>query len=146
MKSIRSHTRPRRGLAVAGLLVLTGMMATGCGDDDDPSDPTQVGDVITPVVVDVTTLAGTTVDVVVGGIVDVNVPDDSDVAAWTATVDDEEVVAFVAGVTTAGRPSTPASRPSPRARRPSRCPIRPAAPRSSSPSTSSRVDPARLSA
>ena len=54
--------------------------------------------VIAPIIVDVTTLEGQTVEVGEGNFIDVNVPTDSE-ALWTATVADPMLLTFTAGGT-----------------------------------------------
>jgi hypothetical protein len=90
--------RWRRALLVAALV--PAIVFAGCGSDDDdeddapPTEPTT--SVLPPVFVDVDSLQGTTVEVRAGGAVVVT-GDDETFTAWTATIADPTVVAFVPG-------------------------------------------------
>jgi hypothetical protein len=94
------------GRVAALLLVTTLPLATvACGDEDDTSDASTSG-IVGPVVVDVAAANGTTVDVALGRMVDLDVGA-TDVTGWTAVVADEEVVTFVAGRDDGGSTSDP---------------------------------------
>jgi hypothetical protein len=91
--------RWRRALLLAALA--PAVVLGGCGSDDDDEDvdsPTteQSTGVLPPVLVDVDALEGTTVEVRDGGAVVVT-GDDETFTAWTATIADPTVVAFVPG-------------------------------------------------
>lgn len=86
----------RKGFAVftVGLLAFG---AVSCGSDDDGDDTSSTSaEQIGPVVVDVSSADGTTVETTVSRVIDLDVGD-TDVTAWTATIADPAVLTFVAG-------------------------------------------------
>jgi len=72
-------------------------METSNSESSESSEETG-SNVIAPIIVDVTTLEGQTVEVGEGNFIDVLVPADSE-ALWTATVGDSMILTFVAGGT-----------------------------------------------
>ena len=92
--------------ATAAAVVLTcslGMLAA-CGDDDDDTTATTataasggtVGNVLPPVIADLTAVDGTTVVVKVGGTIDLT-GDDSTYTDWTASIADPAIAEFTPG-------------------------------------------------
>jgi hypothetical protein len=87
----------RRILLVPALAAA--LLLGACGDDDDSAPATtaaSVGTVLPPVIVDLKTVDGTTVDVRAGGTVDLT-GDKTTYTDWTAKISDPSVVAFVPG-------------------------------------------------
>jgi hypothetical protein len=95
MTTTRHHDRTHR-LAGVLLALVVPVAAAACAGDDGPAAPTTAGGVTGPVVVDARSLAGTTVQITQGHLIDIRVGS-TDVAAWTATVADEAIVEFVPG-------------------------------------------------
>jgi hypothetical protein len=90
-------TTARRVLLVPTLAAA--LLLGACGDDDDSAPTTAaaaVGTVLPPVVVDINTVDGTTVDVPAGGNVDLT-GDKTTYTDWTAEIADPSVVAFTPG-------------------------------------------------
>lgn len=93
-----SEARGRRAASVvkvfaasAGVLVFSGC-ATGGGGADGSADASA----LPPVIVELDTVDGTTVEVPEGGSVDLT-GDDETFTMWTADIEDPEVVEFVPG-------------------------------------------------
>jgi hypothetical protein len=82
------------------LPVLAAALLLGaCGDDDDSAPATtaaSVGTMLPPIIVDLNTADGTTVDVPAGGNVDLT-GDKTTYTDWSAKIADPNVVAFVPG-------------------------------------------------
>jgi hypothetical protein len=75
------------------------LLLGACGDDDNSAPATtaaSVGTVLPPVIVDLDTVDGTTVNVPAGGHVDLT-GDKTTYTDWTAKIADPSVVAFVPG-------------------------------------------------
>jgi hypothetical protein len=91
-------TTARRVLLVPA--VAAALLLTACGDDDDSAPATtaaaSVGTVLPPVIVDLDTVDGTTVEVPQGGNVDLT-GDKTTYTDWTAKIADPSVVEFVPG-------------------------------------------------
>ena len=93
-----NHPRRSAGILTAALVVVASL--TACSDDlvrsgDTSADTTSVGgQVIAPVIVELTELDGTTVTVPLGNVVVVNADAP---ASWTATVADESIATFTPG-------------------------------------------------
>ncbi len=83
--------------AAMALLIASPLVA--CSDDDDDSSATTVSassNVLPPVIVDVGSLDGTTVEVPEGGTVDIT-GDEETFTDWEATIADPAVVSFTPG-------------------------------------------------
>jgi hypothetical protein len=96
----RGMTSFRRALLLPVLAIA--MLLGACGDDDDTAPATtaaSVGTLLPPVVVNLETVDGTTVDVRAGGTVDL-AGDETTYTDWTAKIADPNVVAFVPGRST----------------------------------------------
>ncbi len=89
-------TSLRRVLLVP--VLATALVLGACGDDDNAPATTAgaVGTVLPPVVVNLDTVDGTTVDVRTGGTVDLT-GDETTYTDWSAKIADPAVVAFVPG-------------------------------------------------
>jgi hypothetical protein len=91
-------------LPLAALAVAAALALPACGDDDDaatttaaaPTGGSNVGNVLPPVVEDIETLDGKTVEVRVGGTVDLT-GDEQTFTDWTADIADPQVVSFTPG-------------------------------------------------
>jgi hypothetical protein len=85
---------------VRALVIASCVLAAlvGCGDDDDgsPTSTATAAQALPPVIADLGELDGTTVDVGVGGTIDLT-GDDETFTDWTATIDDPSVVSFTPG-------------------------------------------------
>jgi hypothetical protein len=80
-------------------LLAAALLLGACADDDDSAPATtaaSVGTVLPPVIVDLNTVDGTTVDVRAGGTVDLT-GDETTYTDWSAKIADPIVVAFVPG-------------------------------------------------
>jgi hypothetical protein len=91
---------PRRALvSLAAVAVLVpGALAACSGDDDDDTSSTTEGSssALPPVIVEVGSLDGTTVEVPEGGAIDVT-GDDETYTDWTAEIADPAIVSFTPG-------------------------------------------------
>ena len=90
---------PRRTLAglVAVAVLVPGALAACSDDDDDASSTTEASSsALPPVIVEIGSLDGTTVQVPEGGAIDVT-GDDETYMDWTAEITDPEVVEFTPG-------------------------------------------------
>ncbi len=87
-------------VALAGAAVFSLSACSMETSNSESSETTEEtgSNVIAPIIVDVTTLEGQTVEVGEGNFIDVLVPADSE-ALWTATVGDSMILTFVAGGT-----------------------------------------------
>jgi hypothetical protein len=97
MTQQRSNLRPTRR-TLASVLVAVSLSAGivgACGDDDD-STATTVGNVLPPVIADLTAIDGTTVEVKVGGAIDLT-GDSKTFTDWTATITDPKIAEFTPG-------------------------------------------------
>lgn len=84
--------RPAASAALVISLGVGGMLAlAGCGSNGSTD-----ASALPPVIVDLGDVDGTTVEVTEGGTIDLT-GDDETYAAWTADIDDPDVVEFVAG-------------------------------------------------
>jgi hypothetical protein len=99
--------RPARRALAATALVLTCALGvvSACGDDDDDTAATTttaaastgtVGNVLPPVIADLGSIDGTTVDVKVDGVIDLT-GDDETYADWEADIADPAVAEFTPG-------------------------------------------------
>ena len=90
---------PRRTLAgvVAVAVLVPGALAACSDDDDDASTTTGASSsALPPVIVEVGSLDGATVEVPEGGVIDVT-GDDETYTDWTAEIADPEVASFTPG-------------------------------------------------
>lgn len=87
-------------VALAGAAVFSLSACSTTSGNSESSETTEESGsaVVAPIIVDVTTLDGTTVDVPEGNFIDVNVPTDTE-AKWTATIADGMILSFTAGGT-----------------------------------------------
>ncbi len=92
----------RRPLVLLALAALP-LLATACGDDDStaattapPANSAIGGHPLPPVVVNIDTLDGQTVDVRLGGTIDLT-GDEATFTDWTADIADPHVVTFTPG-------------------------------------------------
>ena len=97
-----AHRATRRNLAAAlvALSCSVGVL-TACGDDDDSSATTTAAasggsSVLPPIIADLNTIDGTTVDVKAGGSIDLT-GDDTTYSDWTGEISDPKVAVFVPG-------------------------------------------------
>ncbi len=90
---------PRRTLAcLAALAVIVPGALAACSDDDDDTSATTEGSssALPPVIVEVGSLDGSTVEVPEGGAIDVT-GDDETYTDWTAEIADPAIVSFTPG-------------------------------------------------
>lgn len=81
----------------AAIAVLFASPLVACGDDDDDTTSTSASSsVLPPVIVDVNSLDGTTVEVPEGGTIDIT-GDDETFTDWEATIADPAVASFTPG-------------------------------------------------
>lgn len=86
-----------RSARLLGALVAASLVAVACGDDEEPATSTEASSsALPPVIVDLDSLEGTTVEVPEGGTVDIT-GDDETFTDWTATIADPAVVSFTPG-------------------------------------------------
>lgn len=85
-------------LASAAVFSLSACSTASANSESSETTEESGSSVVAPIIVDVTTLDGTTVDVPEGNFIDVNVPTDTE-AKWTATIADGSVLSFTAGGT-----------------------------------------------
>ncbi len=92
------NRRPALALGVLIALALpVGLAGCGDDDDDDAASTTQAAtNPLPPVIVDIGSVGGTTVEVRTGGTVDIT-GDDETSTDWTAEIADPDVVSFVPG-------------------------------------------------
>lgn len=90
MNTIR---RSAIALALTGVAVLG---LAGCASSSDSSDSSEQSQIIGPVIADLNTIDGTTVNVAKGRMVDLT-GDDETFADWTAEIADPSIVSFTAG-------------------------------------------------
>jgi hypothetical protein len=89
---VRGGRRRAASAALAGTVALVGGLAlAGCSSSGTTGDASA----LPPVIVDLGDVDGTTVEVTEGGTIDLT--DDDTYAAWTADIDNPDVVEFVAG-------------------------------------------------
>jgi hypothetical protein len=105
------HRATRRSLAAAlvALSCSVGVL-TACGDDDDSSATTTAppigGSVLPPTIADLNNIDGTTIDIKVGGHIDLT-GDDTTYTDWTAQISDPKVAEFVPGKNEGGASFNP---------------------------------------
>ncbi|MFN8022053.1 MAG: hypothetical protein U0Q03_11040 [Acidimicrobiales bacterium] len=97
------NTSRRHLASFAAIALLAAAPLAACSDDESTSDATTSTTPTTqpggnqlpaPVIVDITTVQGTTVSVPLGNVVVVNADDP---ASWTGSVDDESIATFTPG-------------------------------------------------
>lgn len=98
-------------IALVGAATL-GLTACSSASTDSASTDTssQASQVIAPIIVDTADLNGTTVDLPLNNVMDINVPADTE-ADWTATVADPSILEFTAGGTDGGATMNPGIKP-----------------------------------
>ena len=99
-RSVRRPTRRTLAAVLVAVSFSTAVLAA-CGDDDDDAAATTaatgtVGNVLPPVIADLTTIDGTTVEVRVGGVIDLT-GDTKTFTDWTADITDPKIAEFTPG-------------------------------------------------